>query len=92
MIQVESALNSLAQTREDRSPLILTMPRIPGQKETRIAHLLCGEPEYLPPSFPTSRTEEEGKQPPLSFSQTIEELRAEIADLRREFNEFKSKF
>lgn len=90
MIQVESALTTLAQEREDREPLVLTLPRALGQKETRVAHLLCGAPD--PQQLSATRPAAEGIPVQQTLLETIEELRMEIADLRREFDDFKSKF
>lgn len=39
---VQAALDSLMDRRE---PLITLLPKQPGQKEARYAHLLCGEPK-----------------------------------------------
>ncbi len=47
--QLDEAVEFLA----DRSqPLIVTLPRQPGQKEARLAHTLCGEPDVTEVAAP----------------------------------------
>ena len=48
---VQYALQKLA---EGELPMVIALPRQPGQKEGRFAHLLCGEPEYEAPPAPAS--------------------------------------
>lgn len=53
--ELDAALEFLG----DRSdPMVMTLPRQPGQKESRIAHMLCGEPEIpaVSASPPPSRS------------------------------------
>ncbi|GAB4338286.1 MAG: YceH family protein [Calditrichia bacterium] len=46
---VQEALDSLMDRRE---PLVTLLPKQPGQKEARYAHLLCGEPQ-IPAEIPS---------------------------------------
>lgn len=46
---VQEALDSLMDRRE---PLVTLLPKQPGQKEARYAHLLCGEPQ-IPTEIPS---------------------------------------
>ena len=71
---VEGTLNSLMA---DESRLVVRLPRQAGQKETRYAHLLCGEIRF---------TESEAEPDRLS------KLEKEVEDLRREFEEFRKQF
>src|SRR6202007_256825 len=60
LTDVQSTLQKL-MTREE--PLAKVLPRQPGTKEVRYAHLLCGEkPEWDAPPAPTleARTESSG--------------------------------
>src|SRR5882672_1508894 len=41
--EAEATLNSLITKDKDNEPLVARLPRQPGQKEARFAHLLCGE-------------------------------------------------
>ena len=66
-------------------PLVVSLPRQPGQKEGRYAHLMCGEPdeaEYraAPPAAPTSS----------STSADLEHLRARVEQLEEEVEQLKS--
>ncbi len=84
---VESVLTDLM---ERESPLVTKLPRQPGRKEQRYAHLFSGEPE-LP---------ESGDAPPPEAARLrvadeedrIQKLELEIAALRAEFETFKTQF
>ncbi len=91
--EVESTLNGLSTREPD--PLVRRLPRQPGQKESRFAHLMCGEPAIETiegdAATPTRRSSAE--------SDRIEKLENEIAGLTMEmrklqeqFNEFKKQF
>jgi len=41
---LDDVLHQLARMAEHQPPLTVCLPRQPGQKEERYAHLLCGEP------------------------------------------------
>jgi uncharacterized protein YceH (UPF0502 family) len=78
---VQYALDNLAN-REP--PMIVDLPRQPGQKEGRFAHLLCGEPDIpevtarpvpaAPPAYSDSKLEAR-----------VDELEAEVAELKARF-------
>ncbi len=66
--QLDEAVEFLA----DRSqPLIVTLPRQPGQKEARLAHTLCGEPDVPEVAAPA----------PARSSTSRDELLARIESL-----------
>lgn len=68
----------------DRMPELVTkLPRRPGEKETRYAHLLSGPPEIAVPSPEAA---------PLTRADRIGELEAEVAQLRREVEDLKEQF
>jgi uncharacterized protein len=76
---VESTLNRLAELE-----FVKQLPRQPGFKEPRYAHLLSGDIE-----FPLPAPEE----PVATHSRDrIAVLEAELAQLRREFEEFRRRF
>ncbi len=91
---VEEALEELlART----PPLIIRLPRQPGRKEVRHAHLFAGEPaiaadeQQTPPEAARLRVMAENER----FAKLEEEvalLRAEVAALRRLVEEFKAQF
>ena len=82
--EVEQTLAGLITHEPD--PLVARLPRQPGQKEVRFAHLLSGE----------IRVEALPEAPPLSPRQTLEQkvdaLAAEVETLKAQFEEFKKQF
>jgi uncharacterized protein YceH (UPF0502 family) len=83
--EVEETLNKLI-TR-DPDPLVARLPRQPGQKDGRFAHLLSGEIdlqaiEQTPPS-PPRRT---------SLEEKVEALTAEVEKLKEQFDQFRKQF
>jgi uncharacterized protein YceH (UPF0502 family) len=72
-------------------PLVAQLPRRPGQKEVRYAHLLSGEPQADPPE--QSAAEDHGRVDRVTaLEQAVAALRAEIAELRARFEEFRREF
>jgi uncharacterized protein YceH (UPF0502 family) len=76
--------------------LIRKLPRQPGRKESRYAHLLAGEPENVEPAAAAPeaavlqvRAENERL---AALEQEVDALRSELAELRSAFLEFKSQF
>lgn len=94
---LEGMLESLIARQPE--PLVARLPRRPGQKEVRYAHLLSGEP---PPQSDAPATEEETAAPTrragaeddrvAALERTVEELRAEVAAVRAEFDAFRAQF
>ncbi|MBN2164148.1 MAG: YceH family protein [Pontiellaceae bacterium] len=84
--EVEIILQGLAQ-HED-GPFVLQLPREPGKRENRWAHLFSGEPKIL----------DEQEQVPLKIetvsrdNERIDELENEIAKLRGDLDDLKSAF
>ena len=90
--EVESTLRGLM----DRAagPLVVQLPRQPGRKESRYAHLFSGEieveqAELLEPAALEVHAENERI---ASLEHEVESLRQEIEDLRQEFAEFRKQF
>jgi uncharacterized protein YceH (UPF0502 family) len=80
--QIETTLNGLMAVVP---PLVVRLPRQTGQKEVRYAHLLSGEVQMTAPEVePEARSEIDPDR--------ISKLESEVADLRREFEEFRKKF
>ncbi|WP_373509269.1 YceH family protein [Thiocapsa sp.] len=76
--QVTRILRGMAE--RDR-PLVVELPRQPGKREERFAHLLCGRPkiEEMAESVPSGSGEP-------SRNVRIEALEAEVAELRAEID------
>jgi uncharacterized protein YceH (UPF0502 family) len=77
LAEVESVLDRLPE-------LVTKLPRRPGEKETRYAHLLSGEPPISSPATAPS--------PPPAQTSRIGALEAEIAQLRSELEDLKRQF
>lgn len=82
--EIEQTLTGL-MSREDE-PLVVRLPRQPGQKEVRFAHLLSGEPKI------ETVISTDHPQPVETLGQKVERLATEIEDLRRQFEQFKKQF
>ncbi len=78
-------------------PLAVKLPREPGRRENRYAHLLCGEPDISDepvevaesPAVAAVRAENERI---AELENQVQELWAAMADLNRQFAEFKEQF
>jgi uncharacterized protein len=79
---VESTLSRLAGRTP---PLVTKLPRRPGEKEPRFAHLLSGEVETAEPSAP---------QPPRAspLEARVTQLESDLANLKRQFETFRKSF
>jgi uncharacterized protein YceH (UPF0502 family) len=94
LMAVEEVLKELSE-RED--PLIVRLPRQPGRKEARTAHLFCGKPDM-------AAVEQEASPEPArvrvlaadervaKLEEEVAALRAEVAVLRQTVEEFKGQF
>jgi uncharacterized protein YceH (UPF0502 family) len=76
--EAESVLEKLAEL--PAGALVKKLPRQPGQKEARYAHLLCGEPALESFSDPTPATSRIGQ-----LEAEIQQLRTDFEDLKRRF-------
>ncbi len=76
--EIETTLNTLIS-----SELIVRLPRQSGQKEVRYAHLLSGEVQF---------TESETATEPEPELDRIGKLEEEVADLKKQFEEFRKQF
>jgi uncharacterized protein YceH (UPF0502 family) len=92
--EVESTLNSLISREPD--PLVTRLPRQPGQKEVRFAHLLSGE--VTAEAFPETE-----RRPEIAARSTqadrvskleteVEGLKTELVRLQHQFEGFKKQF
>jgi len=93
--EVLSALNCLAARTPD--PLVTELPRQPGQKEARFAHLLGDQPPAAPAESPlpapaavAAAQNEAARLKDLGAR--VAALEGELSDLRAEFRAFKAQF
>ncbi len=89
--EVESTLQRLMK-REP--PLVKILPRQPGTKEARYAHLLSGDMEVAPSEASEEiRPKDGGSQDRItSLERQVSQLQNEIADLKKEFSAFQKQF
>ena len=94
---VESALEGLATREPD--PLVVRLPRRPGQREERWAHLLAGEAAAQAAAADSATREELGA--PVAavddgriarLESELAAVRQEVADLRSELAAFRKQF
>jgi uncharacterized protein YceH (UPF0502 family) len=94
-----SALSFVETTLEDLMgrdvPLVVKLPRQTGRKEPRYAHLLAGEVQVAETEgaeavAPTEARGEMGRVARLE--EELKSVRAELAELREQFGEFKKQF
>jgi len=87
LAEVETLLQGLSLRDE---PLIVRLPRLPGSRESRFAHLLGGPVETpqteAPPRQATSIQQAQAE------NDKIAKLEEEVASLRRELNELRQQF
>jgi uncharacterized protein YceH (UPF0502 family) len=84
--EVESALANLA-SRTD-GPFVVQLPREPGRRDSRYAHLFSGDVDV---DVPTESVAEPAQARPRPQSDRIERLEELVAELRRELDELKDK-
>lgn len=97
LADVQTALGSLATRDAPQPALVAVLPRQPGTKESRYTHLLCGAPAA--PTAPIANEPAAFAAPLSSDTTRLAQLEADnaalkqqLADLRREFDEFRKKF
>ncbi|HEX7334924.1 MAG TPA: YceH family protein [Pyrinomonadaceae bacterium] len=86
--EVEQTLNALI-TRDE--PMVARLPRQPGQKEGRFAHLLSGEIN-LEALAESERAAAAAPSRRSNLEEKIEALSAEVASLKEQFEQFKKQF
>jgi hypothetical protein len=89
---MESALHCLM---EREPPLVMKLPRQPGTKESRYAHLLSGELEEWSAPVETPAAASPGGQEDERITRLeteLETLRKELADVRHDLEDFRKQF
>jgi len=93
LTDVQSTLQKLMSREE---PLAKVLPRQPGTKESRYAHLLCGDkPEWDAPPAPAVEARSEGAIDDERVTRLEEEvaaLRRAMAELKEEVERFRRQF
>ena len=92
--EISDVLAGLQKLMERETPLVVMLPRQPGTKESRYAHLLSGpveaaavapqQPAFVP-AFTGDATDQDGRLAQLEA--TVAQLKQEMADLRRRFDD-----
>ncbi|WP_316749238.1 YceH family protein [Pedobacter gandavensis] len=78
--EVQSVLERLTDAEP---PYVIQLPRRPGQKEMRYAHLLCGTPDLnAEESF-----EESAQKPSSDLENRVVKLETELAELKTAFDQ-----
>jgi uncharacterized protein len=89
--EVEETLNSLI-SREPET-LVKRLTRQPGQKETRFAHMLAGEPPVETAEEPSPRQTISRESDRLSsIQEDVAALKTQMQELRLQFESFKKQF
>ncbi|HEY1111181.1 MAG TPA: YceH family protein [Opitutaceae bacterium] len=95
--EVEAALNALAARQPQ--PLIAKLPRAPGTKESRYAHLLAGpvdlaaaSPEKPVPVEPATAQVRAEDARIAVLEQQVTDLRRELTELQQHFATFRKQF
>jgi hypothetical protein len=86
---VDACLTRLMEWEPE--PLVARLPRQVGYKEVRYAHLLSGEPPVTPVTQ-AAGARETHDGPIARLQASVDRLDAEVADLKRQFGEFKKQF
>ena len=87
---IEDVHSTLQKLMQREPPLAVMLPRQPGTKESRYAHLMAGEVEAAAEVHPPMRG---GSGDHLGeLEHEVAELRKEVHELKQQFEEFKKKF
>ncbi len=90
---VEETLDEMM--RDDRTPLRLVtrLERMPGQKESRYGHLLCGQEAIVVPDEKAVRSAGGGSSTKIAeLEGRVAELEASLSELRTAFDTFRQQF
>ena len=92
--EVDETLHALST--KDTDPMVVKLPRQPGQKEARFAHLLSGEVdvEQLAEDQTTGRTTRRSSDAERieKLEERVETLTSDVEGLRQQFEQFKKQF
>ncbi len=83
--EVESVLEHMPE-------LVAKIPRRPGEKEQRYAHLLSGEPHAIPHAVESEAAPQPRADRIAALEAELARQREEIEELKRQFGEFRRQF
>ncbi len=86
---VEATLNRLS---EREPPLVKKLPRQPGTKESRYAHLLCGDVAAAEPEENTAEAPAAGEERLAHLENEVASLRSEVNELKQQLADFRKQF
>lgn len=97
LTDVEAILRDLAAEERTPQPLVMSLPRLPGQKENRYFHLLSGEPdlEKLSAEEAAANITSSGSAATARISELeekVENISREMDELKEQFQQFKKQF
>jgi len=89
--EVDETLRAL-KTKDE--PMVVSLPRQPGQKEARFAHLLSGEPEIEISEATAERHPRRAHDPDrvTKLEEQVQTLTQQVETLTAQFEEFKKQF
>lgn len=93
--EVDATLEGLLN--QAYGPLVVELPRQPGRKENRYAHLFSGQPEIVeearePRLEATTQQVLEENERIAKLENELQAIKKELSELRKEFAEFKREF
>lgn len=83
--EIEAALATLGG--HAAGPFVARLPRMPGTRDARYAHLLSGEP----PAAPTAAGREPPPAPGSGLAERVEQLEIQVEGLRRQLDELRNR-
>jgi uncharacterized protein YceH (UPF0502 family) len=89
------AQSTLQRLMKREPPLVKVLPRQPGTKEARYAHLLSGDVEVSPPESAVGAavtSSANSAERVARLEDQVENLQSEIADLKQQFAAFRKQF
>ena len=88
--EVEQTLNGLIS--RDDEPLVAHLPRQPGQKEGRFAHLLSGEIDVEALAAAETERAPTPRRTSSALEEKVDALAAEVEKLKEQFEQFRKQF
>jgi len=94
LAEVETLLQELSLREE---PLVVKLPRQPGSRESRFAHLLGGpvemeQNEVAPRASPSVQLAQAENEKITKLEEEVASLRQELSELKQRFADFKKQF
>lgn len=93
--ELSDVQSTLQKLMERQPPLVKMLPRQPGTKESRYAHLLCGEKDsWQAPteSMPVAHRDSSDDGRFARLESEVSELRRELAELKQQMETFRKQF